>query len=40
VAKVSVEALFSPSAQNKIVEIIASTTVPTKSFEELFANVA
>jgi uncharacterized protein YbjT (DUF2867 family) len=40
VAQVCVEALFEPSARNKIVEIVAKAEAPEKSFEQLFANVA
>ncbi|MBR8836706.1 MAG: NAD(P)H-binding protein [Stigonema ocellatum SAG 48.90 = DSM 106950] len=40
VAQVCVEALFEPAARNKIVEIIAKAESPSKSFGELFANVA
>ena len=40
VAQVCVEALFQPSARNKIVEIVAKAETPQKSFEELFASVA
>ncbi len=40
VAQVCVESLFEPSARNKIVEIVASSEAPSKSFGELFANVA
>lgn len=40
VAQVCVEALFEPSAHNKIVEIVAKEEAPEKSFEQLFANVA
>jgi uncharacterized protein YbjT (DUF2867 family) len=39
VAQVCVEALFEPSAKNKIVEIIARGDVAPKSFEQLFASV-
>jgi len=39
VAQVCVEALFEPSARNKIVEIVAKAG-SEKSFEQLFANVA
>jgi uncharacterized protein YbjT (DUF2867 family) len=39
VAKTCVEALFLPSAQNKIVEIVTSDTASPKSFEELFASL-
>ncbi|MDF5720443.1 MAG: NAD(P)H-binding protein [Rhizonema sp. PD37] len=40
VAQVCVESLFEPAARNKIVEIIAKADIPSKSFRELFANVA
>ena len=40
VAQVCVESLFEPAARNKIVEIIAKADIPSKSFSELFANVA
>ncbi|MBV8883470.1 MAG: NAD(P)H-binding protein [Chroococcidiopsidaceae cyanobacterium CP_BM_RX_35] len=40
VAQVCVEALFQPSARNKIVEIVAKPETPERSFEELFASVA
>ena len=40
VAQVCVEALFQPSAHNKIVEIVAKEEAPEKSFEQLFASVA
>lgn len=40
VAQVCVEALFQPSARNKIVEIVAKEEAPEKSFEQLFASVA
>lgn len=40
VAKTCVEALFLPSARNKIVEIVANANQPEKSFDELFASVA
>ncbi|MBE9052440.1 NAD(P)H-binding protein [Nostocales cyanobacterium LEGE 11386] len=40
VAQVCVESLFEPAAHNKIVEIIAKPEAPSKSFKELFANVA
>ncbi len=40
VAQVCVEALFLPSARNKIVEIIAQSQAVPKSIEELFAGVA
>lgn len=40
VAKTCVEALFLPSARNKVVEIVASADQSEKSFDELFASVA
>lgn len=40
VAKTCVEALFLPSARNKVVEIVANADQPEKSFDELFASVA
>lgn len=40
VAQVCVEAAFDHQAKNKIVEIVAKPEVSTKSFGELFANVA
>jgi uncharacterized protein YbjT (DUF2867 family) len=40
VAQVCVEALFQAEARNKIVEVIAKSEAPSKSFSELFANVA
>ncbi|WP_414542708.1 NAD(P)H-binding protein [Nostoc sp. CCY0012] len=40
VAQVCVESLFEPAARNKIVEIVAKSEAPAKSFGELFANVA
>ncbi|XGV95183.1 MAG: NAD(P)H-binding protein [Leptolyngbya sp. BL-A-14] len=39
VAQTSVEALFLPSARNKIVEIVAKPDAPAKSFDELFVGV-
>lgn len=39
VAQVCVEALFEPSAQNKIVEIIAKPEIASKSFGDLFAGI-
>ncbi|UBF24218.1 SDR family oxidoreductase [Kovacikia minuta CCNUW1] len=39
VAQTCVEALFIPSARNKIVEIVAQPDSPSQSFEELFASV-
>jgi len=40
VAKVCVESLFEAAGRNKIVEIIAKEEATSKSFGELFANVA
>lgn len=40
VAEVCVEALFSPEARNKIVEIVARPDATAKSFQELFTSVA
>lgn len=40
VAQVCVESLFEGASRNKIVEIVASSEAPVKSFGELFANVA
>jgi uncharacterized protein YbjT (DUF2867 family) len=40
VAQVCVQALFEPAAQNKIIEIVAKPEATSKSFGELFANVA
>lgn len=40
VAQVCVEAIFQPSARNKIVEIVAQPEAAEKPFEELFAAVA
>ncbi len=40
VAQVCVEALFIPSARNKIVEIVANSEATQQSFEQLFASVA
>ncbi len=40
VAQVSVEALFEPASRNKIVEIVAKSEAASKTFGELFANVA
>lgn len=40
VAQVCVEALFQPSARNKIVEIITKAEAPEKSWEQMFASVA
>lgn len=39
VAQVCVEALFQPSAQSKIVEIVASPDAPSNTYEALFASV-
>jgi uncharacterized protein YbjT (DUF2867 family) len=39
VAQVCVEALFDPGARNKIVEIIAKSDAPAKTYNELFAGV-
>jgi hypothetical protein len=39
VAQVCVEALFLPNSRNKVVEIVAKSEAPQKSFEELFAAV-
>lgn len=39
VAQVCVEALFIPSARNKIIEIVASSEASQQSFEQLFASV-
>ena len=40
VAQVCVESLFSPEAQNKIVEIVAREDAPEQTFAELFAAVS
>ncbi|MDZ7957184.1 MAG: SDR family oxidoreductase [Aulosira sp. DedQUE10] len=40
VAQVCVEALFEPTAQNKVLEIVAKPEATSKSFRELFTNVA
>jgi len=40
VAQTCVEALFLPSARNKIVEIVAKPAIEAKRFETLFAGVA
>lgn len=40
VAQVCVEALFIPSARNKIVEIVANSEATQQSLEQLFASVA
>lgn len=40
VAQVCIEALYQPAARNKIVEVIAKTEAPEKTFEQLFASVA
>jgi hypothetical protein len=37
---VCVEALFQPSARNKIVEVITKAEAPEKSWEQMFASVA
>ncbi|MBL1174362.1 NAD(P)H-binding protein [Pantanalinema sp. GBBB05] len=39
VAETCVEALFQPSARNKVVEIVAKPEAPKRSFTELFAAV-
>lgn len=39
VAQVCVEALYQPAARNKIVEVVASTEAPEKTFEQLYASV-
>lgn len=39
VAQVCIEALFEPSAQNKIVEIVAREGIAERSFAELFTSV-
>ncbi|MBC7971064.1 MAG: NAD(P)H-binding protein [Verrucomicrobia bacterium] len=39
VAQICVEALFLPSAHNKIVEIVAKPDAPAKSFDDLFVGV-
>ncbi|MCY7283339.1 MAG: SDR family oxidoreductase [Cyanobacteria bacterium CAN_BIN43] len=39
VAEVCVAALLQPSAQNKVVEIVAKPDIPTQSLEALFATV-
>ncbi|MDH6100407.1 NAD(P)H-binding protein [Anabaenopsis sp. FSS-46] len=39
VARVAVEALFEPASRNKIVEVVAKSEAPQKSWGELFANV-
>uniref|UniRef100_A0A832H0K3 SDR family oxidoreductase n=1 Tax=Oscillatoriales cyanobacterium SpSt-402 TaxID=2282168 RepID=A0A832H0K3_9CYAN len=39
VAKTCVEALFTPAARNKVVEIVATESAAEKPFEELFAAV-
>ncbi len=39
VALVSVEALFQPSARNKIVEIVTRAEAPAKALDELFSTV-
>lgn len=40
VAQVCVEALFQPTARNKVVEIVSRTEAPTQGFEQLFAGVS
>lgn len=40
VAQVCVEALLTPAARNKIVEVVAKPEANKKSFEQLFAGVA
>jgi uncharacterized protein YbjT (DUF2867 family) len=40
VAQVCVEALFSPEAKNKVVEIVAKEAVANQPLAELFANIA
>lgn len=40
VAQTCVEALFSPAARNKIVEIVAKPDAPAKSLQDLFVSVA
>lgn len=39
VAEVCVESLFSPTAKNKILEIVSKPEIPVQSFEELLAQV-
>ncbi|XP_059289199.1 uncharacterized protein At2g34460, chloroplastic-like isoform X2 [Lycium ferocissimum] len=39
VAEVAVEALLHPESHHKVVEIVASTDVPKRSFEELFGSI-
>ncbi len=39
VAEVCIEALFQPSAQNKIVEIVTQSDAPNRPLSELFASV-
>jgi uncharacterized protein YbjT (DUF2867 family) len=39
VARVCVESLISPSARNKVLEIVSTSTATTKSWEDLFASV-
>lgn len=39
VARVCVESLSSPSARNKVLEIVSTSTATTKSWEDLFASV-
>ncbi len=40
VAQVCVDALFQPTARNKILEIVAKPDAPSRPMEELFAGVA
>jgi len=40
VAQVCVEALFQPSARNRIIEIVSRADAPPRSLPELFANLA
>ena len=40
VAQVCVEAIFQPEAKSKIVEIVTSPETETKTWEQLFSNVA
>lgn len=39
VAEVTVEALLQPESSYKVVEIVARTEAPKRSFEELFGSV-
>ncbi len=39
VARVCVESLTSPTARNKVLEIVSTSTATTKSWEDLFASV-